>query len=109
MQQDDGVQYQNLARSLVYNSVSKRPQTEVFATLMLDEDKFFVQTLTNRANLLSIILNLSILLHLYTLHIHFIQSLIEPYNYEFFLYCIPTCFGHIGPSSSVLLVKTVPL
>jgi hypothetical protein len=34
-----------------------------------------------------------------------IQSLMQPYNYEFFLYCFTTCFGHIGPSSGILLPK----
>jgi hypothetical protein len=44
-----------------------------------------------------------------TIHTHFIQSLMQPYNCELFsLYCSTTCFGHIGPSSVVLLAKTVP-
>jgi hypothetical protein len=39
------------------------------------------------------------------LHTHFVQSLLQPYNYEFFLYCFKTRFGHIGPSSGVLQPK----
>jgi hypothetical protein len=35
--------------------------------------------------------------------IHFIQSLMQHYNFEFFLYCITTCFGHTGPSSGALM------
>jgi hypothetical protein len=41
--------------------------------------------------------------------IHFILSLMQPYNYVFLLYCFTTYFGHTGPSSVVLLAKTALL
>jgi hypothetical protein len=50
----------------------------------------FLPFLLNPFRLPSPVLYLSILLHLYTLHIHFIQSLMKPYNYESFLYCFTT-------------------
>jgi hypothetical protein len=46
---------------------------------------------------------------IYADYIQYIQSLMQPYNYEFFLYCFTICFGHIGAIIMCPAAKTVPL
>jgi hypothetical protein len=80
--------------------------SEDFQTIVvMFSQKSFFYKLPPETSMLVMTLYLSILLYLYTLHIHFIQSLMQPYNYEFFLYRFMTHFSHTWPSWGVLPAK----